>query len=112
MKYPNTVYLLVLSGRVEEAQDIARRKYSGFELVTLSKRALREGGWKRQLKELRGLKGAAFLIFAESIEDIQEPLLLKLTTMFHRCKETIIADASGHVQVYPRRGKWKLLPQA
>jgi len=112
MRFPRVVYVLVLSGRVEVAQNIARSKYSGCEVITLSKRSLREGGWRRQLRELRKLRGEAFLIFAESVEDIQELLLLKLTIMFHRCKSTIIADTSGYLRVLARRDRWKLIPEA
>jgi glycosyltransferase involved in cell wall biosynthesis len=112
MKYPPAVHMLVLSGSSEQAQNIARRSYSGCEVISLPKRALRECGWRRQVIELRKLKGEAFLVFTESLEDIQEPLMLKLTIMLHRCKETVIADSYGHVQVFHRRGRWKLFPEA
>jgi glycosyltransferase involved in cell wall biosynthesis len=112
MKYPHAVYILVLSGSSDQAHHIANRSYPGCQVIILPKRELREGGWKRQLEQLRKLKGEAFLVFTESIEDIQEPLLLKLTIMLHRCKETVIADSCGRVQVFPRRGRWKLLPEA
>jgi len=112
MKHSHSVYILVLSGSTEQAQDLARRKYSGCEVICLSKRSLREGGWRGQLKALRKLEGEALLVFVESIEDIQEPLLLKLTTMFHRCKSTIISDSSGYLEVFLRRDRWKLIPEA
>jgi glycosyltransferase involved in cell wall biosynthesis len=112
MKHPHAVYILVLSGSSERAKDIASCRYTGCNVISLSKRELREGGWKRQLEQVRKLRGEAFLIFAESIEDLQEPLLLKLTIMLHRCKETVIADSYGRVQIFPRRSMWKLLPEA
>ena len=112
MRPLHSVYILVLSGSSEQAQDFAKSRYSGHEVICLSKRSLREGGWRGQLKALRKLEGEAFLIFVESVEDIQEPLLLKLTTMFHRCKSTIIADSSGHIQVSLRRDRWRLIPEA
>lgn len=112
MKPLPSVYILVLSGTIEDARGAASSRYPGFELICLNKRELREGGWRRQLRELRKLKGEAFLVFTESIEDIQEPLLLKLTIMFHECKETVIADSSGRVQVFLREGRWKVLPEA
>lgn len=111
MKYPPAVYMLVLSGSSEQAQNFASR-YPGCNVISMSKRGLREGGWRRQLTELRKLEGEAFLIFTESIEDIQEPLLLKLTIMLHRCKNTVIADSHGRVQVFSRRDRWKFLPEA
>src|SRR5438093_2422755 len=112
MKYPQLVYVLVLSGSVEQAYDVARHKYPDCEIISLSKRELREGGWKQQLIQLRRLKGKAFLVFAHSIENLQEPLLLKLTIMVHRCKETIIADSHGRLQVFGGWAKWTLLPEA
>ena len=112
MKYPHSVYILVLSGSSEQAQNIASRSYPGCEVISLPKRGLREGGWRWQLKQLRKLQGEAFLVFTESTEDLQEALLLKLTIMLHRCNETVIADSHGRVQVFHRRGRWKLLPEA
>jgi glycosyltransferase involved in cell wall biosynthesis len=112
MKHANSIYVLVLSGSSEQAHSIANRNYPGCEVVSQPKRELREGGWRRQVRQLRKLKGEAFLVFTESIEDLQEPLLLKLTIMLHRCKQTVIADSSGRVQVFDRWGAWKLLPEA
>ena len=110
MKYPGSVYVLVLSGSSEQAQDVARCRYPGCEVIGLPKRELREGGWKRQIQQLRKLKGEAFVVFTESIENLQEPLLLKLTIMLHRCRETVIADSCGRMQIFDRWGAWKLLP--
>jgi hypothetical protein len=112
MKYRHFVYILVLSGSSEQAHIIANHSYPGCEVISLPKRELREGGWKRQLQQLRKLKGEAFLVFTESMEDLQEPLLLELTIMLHRCNETVIADSHGRVQVFRRRSMWKLLPKA
>src|SRR5439155_8137673 len=112
MKYSHSVYILVLNGSSEQAHIIANHSYPGCEVISLPKRELREGGWKRQLEQLRKLKGAAFVVFTESLEDLQEPLLLEVTIMLHRCKETLFADSHGRVQVFRRRGMWKLLPKA
>ena len=112
MKRSNTVYVLVLSGDAERAQRIALGIYPDHETVHLSKRQLREGGWKQQLRQLRGLKGKALLLFVASREDIQEPLLLRLTILFHACQETAIADAQGVLQLLRRSALWKLIPEA
>ena len=106
------VYVLILSGDIGEARKIAAERYSSCEIITLSKKDLREGGSKRQFQRLRELKGDAFFVFTESMEDLQEPLLLKLTIMFHRCQETVIADAHGRVQVFRRWNIWSVLPEA
>jgi len=112
MKRTNTIYILVLSGSSEQAQKIALRVYPGRETVNLSKRQLRERGWKGQLQQLRGLQGEALLVFVESREDIQEPVLLKLTVLLHRCRETLIADAHGPLHVLRRSAAWRLIPEA
>lgn len=111
MKRPLSVYLLVLSGNVDQAVDVAAKRYRGCSVITLSKKELREGGWRRQLKVLRGLEGEAFMVFTESLEALQEPLLLKLTIMLHRCKETVIVDSQGRLQIYPKGAAWKLLAE-
>ena len=112
MKNPHFVYILVLSGSGEQAVNLANRRYPTCKVIGLPKRELREGGWRRQLQQLRKLQGEAFLVFTESIEDLQEPLLLKLTIMLHQCNETVIADSRGEMQVFHRGSMWKLLPAA
>jgi len=112
MKRPNRVYILILSGDAERAQAIALSTYPDAEIVHLAKRQLREGSWKQQLRQLRGLKGKALLVFAQSREDLQEPLLLKLTVLVHGCRETAIADAQGVQQVLRRSALWKVIPEA
>ena len=99
MKYSPSVYVLVLSGSSEHAHDITIRRYPNCEIISLPKRQLRESGWVGQLRQLRKLKGKAFLVFIESIEDLQEPLLSKLAIMLHRCEETVIADSNGYPSV-------------
>lgn len=91
--------------------DAASRRYSGCSVVNLSKKELREGGWRHQLTVLRGLKGEAFVVYTESLEDLQEPLLLKLTIMLHRCKETVIVDSQGRLQIYSTRAVWNLVAE-
>src|SRR5438309_6492083 len=112
MKRPHSVYVLVLGGSSEQAHNVANRSYPGCEVISLPKRELREGGWKGQLQQLRKLKGQSFLVFTDSIEDLPEPLLLKLTIMLHRCKETVIADSQSRIHVFHQRDVWKLLPEA
>jgi len=112
MKNPHFVYILVLSGSGEQAVNLANRRYPTCKVIGLPTTELREGGWRRQLQQLRKLQGEAFLVFTESIEDLQEPLLLKLTIMLHQCNETVIADSRGEMQVFHRGSMWKLLPAA
>jgi len=110
MQRSNTVYILTLGGSAERAQAIALDLYPDHEVVHLSKRQLREGGWKQQLRQLRELKGKALVVAVRSREEIQEPLLLKLTILFHGCRETAMVDAQGALQVLRRSALWKLIP--
>jgi glycosyltransferase involved in cell wall biosynthesis len=112
MQRSNTVYILTLGGSAERAQAIALDLYPDHEVVHLSKRQLREGGWKQQLRQLRELKGKALVVAVRSREEIQEPLLLKLTILFHGCRETAMVDAQGALQVLRRSAVWKLIPEA
>jgi glycosyltransferase involved in cell wall biosynthesis len=112
MQRSNTVYILTLSGNADRAQTIALELYPGHEVVHLSKRQLREGGWKQRLRQLHELKGEALVVFVQSRQEIQEPVLLKLTILFHACRETAIVDAQGALQVLRRSALWKLIPEA
>ena len=111
MKHSQSIYLLVLTGNVDQATDLVAARYGSCSVINLSKRELREAGWQRQVKVLRGLEGEAFVVYTESLEALQEPLLLKLTIMLHRCKETVIVDARGHMQIYPKSAAWRLLAE-
>jgi glycosyltransferase involved in cell wall biosynthesis len=99
MNQQSKVFVLVLAGQQHDAVAFARQRYPRCEAVVLSKTKLRESGWKRQLRMLRRLKGKAFLIFTDSLESLQEPLLLKWTVLVHRCQETVLADSSGSFEV-------------
>lgn len=111
MSPQSKVFVLVLAGQPHDAVAFARRRYPGCETVVLSKTEFRESGWKRQLRMLRRLKGKAFLIFADSLASLQEPLLLKWTVLVHRCQETILADSSGSFEVTGRAKFLALLPR-
>ena len=111
MNQPSKVFVLVLAGQQHDAVAFARQRYPRCEAVVLSKTKLRESGWKRQLRMLRRLKGKAFLIFTDSLESLQEPLLLKWTVLVHRCQETVLADSSGSFEVTKRTEFLALLPR-
>src|SRR5258708_17493874 len=95
MSEQSKVFVIVLAGQQRDALAFAQRRYPVCEIVILSKTKLRESGWKGQLGILRQLKGEALLIFTESLESLQEPMLLKWTVLVHRFRETVLADSSG-----------------
>ena len=102
-KHP-LVYLIVWSGTDQDASRFVQSHYQYAEVVRLSERALRERGWKGQLKELRNLKGHALLFFFESLDDASSiRRLLVLSGLVHRCRETVIADSRGRYEAYSGR---------
>jgi glycosyltransferase involved in cell wall biosynthesis len=106
----STVFVLVLAGAKESALAFARIRYPGCETICLPKREMRESSWKHQLHKLRELRGKALLIFTDSLDSLREPMLLKWTTLVHRCRETVVADASGLFEVTRKTELLRLLP--
>jgi glycosyltransferase involved in cell wall biosynthesis len=100
------VYLLLLTGELPDAKGFLDKHYPGRECVILSKRELREAGWRGQIKALRKVKGEALVFFRQSLSEVQEPQLAAWSRVLHRCRFTVLADASGQFVSYDR---WKLL---
>ena len=100
-----TIYLLVLSGKSDDAHRFVTELYPGQPITVLSKRILREGGWKSQIRQLRAMQGEALVIFSSSLIDLREPLLFLCSGFVHRCHETVLVDAKGRLRV---RTRWRL----
>ncbi len=100
MSEPSLVYLIVWTGKREDALRLLEERYKGYKVVHLSARELRQSGWKGQLRSLRSLKGHALVFFFNSIEDAYEHQLLAFSELVHRCKETVIADSTGEFEIY------------
>lgn len=105
-----TAYLLLLSGDVQKARCMVRSRYPGSPQVLLSKRRLRETGWKGQVQTLRKLRGEALVIYADSLAGLKEPQLLLCSALLHGCRETVFADDSGAAKVYTRLALLLRLP--
>jgi glycosyltransferase involved in cell wall biosynthesis len=101
-----TVYLLVLSGEPLRAAQFAHSHYPGFSHETLSKEHLLEGGWRRQLREFRRLRGEALIMFSESLRTLSEPEFKLGSGLIHRCRTTVFADSDGNVRRYTR---WEIV---
>jgi len=111
MKRRSKVFVLVLSGPERDALAFTQSHYPDCDSVILSKTNLRESNWRSQLGKLRQLKGKALVIFADSLDSLREPMLLKWTALLHRCPETVLVDSSGTFEVSTRMGSLKLLPR-
>src|SRR5690242_2453104 len=106
----STVYVLALTGQADAALEAASALYPSCEAVSLSKKELREKGWRGQLAFLRGLRGHALVFFAESITEVQDPLVCQWSGLFHRCRETVILDNTGQSLRLTRQSYFRLLP--
>jgi glycosyltransferase involved in cell wall biosynthesis len=112
MSERSKVFVLVLTGRERDALALAERRYPARETVILSKAELRESNWKSKLRKLRQLRGEALLIFADSLQSLREPMLLKWTVLVHRCRETVLADSSGSCEVSSKGALLGLAPRS
>jgi glycosyltransferase involved in cell wall biosynthesis len=101
-----SVNLLILSGEPDDAHKFVTGYYPGCSICPLSKRDLREGGWKTRIRQLRAMRGEALVIFSSSLLDLREPLLLLCSGFVHGCRETVLADAEGRSRICTR---WRLL---
>jgi glycosyltransferase involved in cell wall biosynthesis len=101
-----SVNLLILSGEPADAHKFVNGYYPGCSISPLSKRDLREGGWKTRIRQLRAMRGEALVIFSSSLLDLREPLLLLCSGFVHGCRETVLADAEGRSRICTR---WRLL---
>jgi glycosyltransferase involved in cell wall biosynthesis len=106
------VYLILLSGQLEEATRFVAARYDGCECVPLPTRKLREGGWQGQIRALRKLKGKALVFFCKSLADWPEQQLVLWLSVLHRCRETILVDSSGCILVGTRWALIRGLPRA
>jgi glycosyltransferase involved in cell wall biosynthesis len=109
---PHRVYLLLLTGELAEAKDLVEKHYPGRECIILSKRELREAGWRGQIKALRKIEGEALVFFRQSLSELQEPQLSAWSSVLHRCRFTILADSGGRFVTYDRRKLLLGLPLA
>jgi len=105
------VYLLLLTGELADANEFVAGHYPARECVVLSKRELRESGWRGQIKALRNIRGEALIFFLRSLADLQEPQLTAWSSVLHGCRFTVLADSSGQVLTYSRWGRLRLLPK-
>lgn len=105
------VYILLLSGAPEDARRIVQSRYPNSSQVLLSRRALRESGWKGQIRAFRELRGDALVIFSEALSALKEPHLLLCSAFLHACRETVFADKNGELRVYTRPALFRHLPE-
>jgi glycosyltransferase involved in cell wall biosynthesis len=111
MSKPNIVYLDVWTGDPARARELVAARYPDADLVELSHRELRDGGWKGQVKALRVLRGRALVSFFASFVDCKQTELIRWSGLLHRCSETAIVDQSSDWQIYRRRDWFWMLPK-
>jgi glycosyltransferase involved in cell wall biosynthesis len=109
--HPSAVYILILSGQQDEAERYLSTHHSGCKWIFLSKRELRESGWRGQIRGFRKLEGQALIFFVRQLSDLQEPQLIACSSLLHRCRTTVVADAEGKVLTYNRWAWLRILPK-
>ena len=98
-----TVYLHVWTGDHDRARALAIARYPEAQIVELSHRVLREGGWKGQIEAFRALRGQALVVYFENFTDSKQTELIRWSSLLHRCRETAMVDSAGNWNVYRRR---------
>lgn len=105
------VYLLLITGELADAKEFISNHYPGRECVVLSKRELREAGWRGQIKALSKIRGEALVFFRQSLSELQEPQLALWSAALHHCHYTVLADSSGRALVSTRWTLIRVLPR-
>lgn len=106
-----SVYLLVLTGDLTCAEGLIARRFPDCECVVLDRRELREAGWRGQIRAFAKMRGRALVVFMRSLSDLQEPQLMELCSVVHRCRSTILADSNGCTLEYGKWGWLRILPR-
>ena len=106
------VYVVLLTGEPVDAERFVGDRYPGRECLILSKLELRNGGWRGQIRAFRNLEGEALVFFAKRWTELVEPQLMVCSSVFHRCRFTVLADATGRAAEYGRFRQLYLLPAA
>jgi glycosyltransferase involved in cell wall biosynthesis len=112
MNSPQVVYLHVWSGAATLACALVQQRYPDAQIIQLSHCELRDGGWRRQIRALRSLQGAAFVVYFEDIENAPQVQLIVWSSLIHRCRETAIVDSRGTCEIYRRYRLLLLFPKA
>jgi glycosyltransferase involved in cell wall biosynthesis len=112
MNKPERIYLHVWTGDHDEARRVAERQWPGGDIVEVSHQQLRSQGWKGQIRGLRALSGRALMVFFKSLDDAPQVQLVLWSGIIHHCKETVLADSQGRLQVYRRRDWLRLFPKS
>ncbi len=106
------VYLHVWTGERACARELVQTRYPDAEIVELSHREFRDGGWKGQVKALRTMKGRAVVCFFDSFADSKQTELIRWSGLLHGCRETALVNRSAEWRVYRRRDWLLMLPKA
>jgi glycosyltransferase involved in cell wall biosynthesis len=105
MNKSQLIYLHVWTGDARQARAVIEPRFPGAEIVELTHQDLRAGGWRKQVRSLRKLRGEAFIVFFESLNQAPQLQLVLWSGLIHHCKQTVIADGLGNVRTY-RRWNW------
>ena len=93
------VFLHAWTGDPEKGLRFVAERYPAAQVSTLRHRELRESGWFGQLRTLCGLRGRALVFYFRSLGDAKEPAIFLALHLLHGCRESVLADEAGDVEV-------------
>ena len=102
MNNPSTVFLLNVSGEDGAALALVAKRYPGASIKQLPKDSLLQQGVLAQARAFSKMRGAALVLFFDDVELISEKYVKLASGLFHRCRETVLADERQRVAVYTR----------
>lgn len=105
------VYCLLLSGSQAQLEEFMGRRFPDHDWIMIGRTRLREAGFWGQIRVILRLRGEAFVIFVDSLADLEQPTLTAWSGALSRCRTTILADSGGAAMEYGRWSSWRLLPR-
>ena len=89
------VYVCVWSGDAKSALDLVAGRYPAGKITEVPHRSLRVSRFGERIRLLRGFQGRAMIFCFPSLERFKHRQIVEYFHFLHRCRETVLCDASG-----------------
>ena len=93
------VFLHAWTGDPEKGMEFVKARYPAALVVPLAHLALRESGWRGQLRTLTRLRGRAIVFYFSTLNDVREPEIFIALHLLHGCRESVLADEAGNIRI-------------
>jgi glycosyltransferase involved in cell wall biosynthesis len=104
------IHLYVWSGDAHQARELVRDRFAESTVEEFPHRRLRESTLAGRIAVLRGFRGRGLVFFVESLDDFRYHKLIACFHLLHRCRETVLCDASGRWETFETRRVLRALP--